>query len=405
MICVITGTHRINDRRPCANVDFHLKLVVDGWYQSQSTGREDRESSAMTPASKHGVFRGFRRSTGIGALPGSIQHGDDPISAKCRLTRISYNAALAEEEVIDTVAELNEDVPEDRVYWFRLEGTADSEMLQRLGTAFELHPLALEDVVNTHQRCKVEDYGDHLFVVIRLPAYESNGDMITEQVSMFLGDGFVVSVHEGSNALEGIRERILTGRGRIREFDASYLAYAILDLVIDNYFPIVEKIGDRLNNIDEQLELGGDPGQRLVIRDVRADLLLLRRTVWPQREAIAALMRDECLLISSSTRTYLRDCYDHTIQLMDVIETYRELCADLRDFHLAEISLRSSEVMKTLTVIATLFMPLSFIAGFYGMNFTHMPELHSRIAYPLTIAVMISIAGGFLFFFRRKGWI
>ena len=360
---------------------------------------------SMTPVSKHGVYRGFRRSTGIGALPGSIERGGDPISEKCRITRISYNATLAEEEIIDTVAELNEAVPEDRVYWFRLEGIADSEMLRRLGEAFELHPLALEDVVNTHQRCKVEDYGDHLFVVIRMPAREANGDMITEQVSLFIGDGFVVSIHEGCNALEVVRERILTARGRIREYGADYLAYAILDLVIDNYFPIIEKIGDRLNAIDEKLEFGFDPGQRLAIRDVRADLLLLRRTVWPQREAIAVLMRDDCPLISDMTRTYLRDCYDHTIQLMDVIETYRELCADLRDFHLAEISLRSNEVMKTLTMIATLFMPLSFIAGFYGMNFHHMPELSSLYAYPLTVVAMITIGSSFLFWFRRKGWI
>ena len=220
-----------------------------------------------------------------------------------------------------------------------------------------------------------------------------------------MGDGFVVSIHEGSDALQVIRERIMTARGRIREYGADYLAYTILDTVIDNYFPIIEQIGDRLNNIDEKLEFGFDPGQRLEIRNVRADLLLLRRTVWPQREAIAALMRDDCALISDTTRTYLRDCYDHTIQLMDVIETYRELCADLRDYHLAEISLRSSEVMKTLTVIATLFMPLSFIAGFYGMNFRYMPELQIKSAYPLTIAVMITVASSFLFFFRRKGWI
>ncbi|HQX50025.1 MAG TPA: magnesium/cobalt transporter CorA [Planctomycetaceae bacterium] len=359
----------------------------------------------MSPDAKHGIYRGFRRSSGIGALPGTIDRGTDPISEKCCLTRISYNAQLAEEEVIDTVAELNEEVPEDRVYWFRLEGVADPDTLRRLGEAFEIHPLALEDVVNTHQRCKVEDYGDHLFVVIRLPAQAANGDLTTEQVSLFIGDGFVVSIHEGSSALEVVRERIMTGRGRIREYGADYLAYTILDLVIDNYFPIIERIGNRLNEIDEQLEFGFDLGQRLEIRGVRSDLLLLRRTVWPQREAIAALMRDDCTLISNTTRTYLRDCYDHTIQLMDVIETYRELCADLRDYHLAEISLRSNEVMKTLTVIATLFMPLSFIAGFYGMNFQNMPELKSKIAYPLTIATMLTVAISLLFWFRRRGWI
>ena len=300
---------------------------------------------------------------------------------------------------------MNEEVPAERVYWFRLEGVADTETLQELGEAFGLHPLALEDVVNTHQRCKVEDYGDHLFVVIRLPVYESGGNLITEQVSLFAGEDFVVSIHEGCNALETVRDRILWAKGRIRELRADYLLYTILDTVIDNYFPVIEEIGNRLNSIDELLEGGFDKSHRLEIRNVRSDLLLLRKTIWPQREAIAALLRDECKLIRESTRTYLRDCYDHTIQLMDVTETYRELCADLRDYHLADISYRSNEVMKTLTMIATIFMPLSFIAGFYGMNFEYMPELKWQYGYPLAIAGMLAIASSFFYYFRRKGWL
>ncbi len=359
----------------------------------------------MQPDQKKGAFRAFRRATGIGADPGSIDRGPQPISSKCRINRISFNSIHVEEEVIDTVSELNEDVPSDRVYWFRLEGTADSDTLQQLGDAFGLHPLALEDVVNTHQRCKVEDYENHLFVVIRLPVYEADGNLNTEQISLFIGEDFVVSLHDGSNALEPVRDRILRGRGRVREMQADYLAYTILDTVIDNYFPIIEEIGNRLNAIDDLLEREFDTTHRLEIRNVRTDLLLLRRTIWPQREAIAALMRDDCKLIHPSTRTYLRDCYDHTIQLMDVTETYRELCADLRDFHLADISYRSGEVMKTLTVIATLFMPLSFIAGFYGMNFEYMPELKWQLGYPIVICIMLSVAGAFLIFFRRKGWI
>jgi magnesium transporter len=359
----------------------------------------------MSAAEKRGVLRGFRRATGVGAAPGTIDRGARPISSKCRITRISFNAENAEEEVIDTVSELNEEVPSDRVYWFRLEGSADAETLQQLGEAFELHPLALEDVVNSHQRCKVEDYGDYLFIVMRLPVYEPDGVLSTEQVSLFVGDDFVVSIHEGSNALEIVRERILWARGRIRELKADYLAYTIIDTVIDNYFPVIEQIGNRLNTIDELLEGGFAQSHRMEIRNVRSDLLLLRKTIWPQREAMAALLRDDCKLIHQSTRTYIRDCYDHTIQLMDVTETYRELCADLRDYHLSDITYRSNEVMKTLTVIATLFMPLSFIASFYGMNFHHMPELTSKIGYPLVIVVMAGVASGFLLFFRRKGWI
>lgn len=354
---------------------------------------------------KKAVLRAFRRATGVGATPGTIDRGLQPISAACRITRISYNRDNAEEEVIDTVAELNEDVPADRTYWFRVEGVADSETIQQLGDAFGLHPLALEDVVNTHQRCKVEDYDDHLFVVSRIPLVDAQGNLSTEQVSLFLGDGFVLSIHEGTPKLDPVRERILWARGKIREQKADYLAYAILDTVIDNYFPVIEEIGNRLNRIDDDLEQGGRQNHRQEIRNVRSDLLLLRKTIWPQRDAIAALLRDDCRFIQDSTKTWLRDCYDHTIQLMDVTETYRELCADLRDFYVADISFRSSEVMKTLTVIATLFMPLSFIAGFYGMNFENMPELKMKYGYPAAIAAMVLMASSFLIYFRRKNWI
>lgn len=359
----------------------------------------------MPAVPKRGVLRGFRRSTGVGAAPGTIDRGPLPIPERCRITRISYNVDNAEEEVIDTVGELNEDVPADRIYWFRLEGLADADTIRDLGEAFTLHPLALEDVVNTHQRCKVEDYGDHLFVVIRVPVCDSGGSLSTEQVSLFIGDGFVVSLHNGSNALEPVRDRILWGRGRIREHKADFLAYTILDTVIDNYFPVIEQLGSRLNTIDERLDTDCSLSQRNELRDVRSDLLLLRKTIWPQREAIASLLREDCRLVTDSTRTWLRDCYDHTIQLMDVTETYRELCADLRDFHVSEISYRSGEVMRSLTVIATLFMPLSFVAGFYGMNFHHMPELSSRYGYPAVVLLMLGIATALILWFRRKRWV
>lgn len=359
----------------------------------------------MNHHQKTGVFRAFKRTSGVGAAPGTLDRGTQPISGQCRITRISYNSTSAEEEVIDTVAELNENVPADRVYWFRVEGVVDPATISQLGEAFDLHPLALEDVINSHQRCKVEDYGEHLFVVTRLPVYEANGRLTTEQISLFIGEDFVVSVHEGVPALDPVRERILNARGRIREMHADYLAYAILDTVIDNYFPVIEVIGDRLNHIDDDLEEGAAGNHRIELRHVRADLLLLRKTIWPQRDAISLLLREDCPVIQNSTRTWLRDCYDHTVQLMDVTDTYRELCADLRDFYVADVNYRSGEVMKTLTVIATLFMPLSFIAGFYGMNFHYMPELSWQWGYPVAIACMLTVAAGLLWFFRKKEWI
>jgi len=359
----------------------------------------------MVSRSRSGPYRGFRRTTPVGAVPGTLHRAPEPVSAACRITRIEWSSDFIHEEVIDTFEELNELVPADRRYWFRVEGTLDVETVRRLGETFDLHPLALEDVLNTHQRCKVEEYPDVLFVVTRLPVHEPEGQLATEQVSMFLGDGFLVTLHEGrAPVLNPVRDRLVHARGRIREFGADYLAYAVLDTVIDNFFPVLERLGERLNQVDDSLETGVRVDTRSELRHVRADLLLLRRTIWPQRDALSFLLREDCPLITAATRTWLRDCYDHTIQLMDVIETCRELCADLRDFHMADISYRSGEVMRTLTVIATLFMPLSFIAGFYGMNFDHMPELHWQWGYPGAIVLMLCVSGGLGWLFRRKRW-
>lgn len=352
---------------------------------------------------KTGLFSGFRRKTGVGAVPGTI---DPSIPAGlCRINRLVYGPAEVTQELLPDHQTLGQPPAADSVTWIQIHGTPDADTLRKLASAYGIHSLALEDVSNTHQRCKVEDYGSYLFVVTRLPRYADDGILTTDQVSLFIGVHFVVSIHDGPDIFESVRNRIIRSRMRMRDLPADYLGYAILDTVTDHYFPVIEEIGHRLNLVDDKIEEGVNDDHRSEIRDLRSDLLQLRRAIWPQRDALSALMRDDCELISQITRTYLRDCYDHTVQIIDVTETYRELCADLRDYHLAEISFRSNEVMRTLTVIATLFMPLSFIAGFYGMNFQHMPELGSKYGYPLAILAMATLATSLLLWFRKKGWL
>lgn len=351
---------------------------------------------------KKAILKGFHRATGVGAAPGSITPATTDSS--CRITQLKYTPAEVVEELLPDHLAIRAPEESSAITWLMVEGQPGSEILDRLSTEFDIHPLALEDVINTHQRCKAEDYETYLFVVARMPKYREDRHLITEQISLFIGKGFVISITESNSPFSPIRDRLLRPRSRMRELPADYLGYALLDVVTDNYFPVIEEIGNRLNIVDESLEQGGDDWQRHEMRSLRSDLLLIRKTIWPQRDSLASMMRDDCKLISQPTQTYLRDCYDHTVQIMDVIETYRELCADLRDFHLAEISYRSNEVMKTLTVIATLFMPLSFIAGFYGMNFKHMPELEWMWGYPMVIGVMLSVAISFMAWFRRRGW-
>lgn len=385
--------------------DGHTKNCPSGRRQNRSclvvTGRSRRRSKHYSR--RKVIPKSFRRSTAVGALPGTIDHTVPP--GACTVHRVSRTTEeMKDEQITDFLTSVRTTVPGDAT-WIRIEGTPDAAVLSMLGRDFDIHVLSLEDVANTHQRSKVEDYGNYLFIVARIPDFEEGGMLVSEQLSMFLGHGFLVTINEHPGRLDPIRDRVFAGHTRIRELRADYLAYTILDTVTDHYFPVIETIGSRLNALDDLIEAAVNHEQRAEIRALRGNLLLLRRFIWPQRDALAALMREHGDLISSATQTYLRDCYDHTVQILEITETYRELCADLRDFHLSEISFRNNEIMKTLTIIATLFMPLSFLAGFYGMNFQHMPELSSPNGYPAVIAIMVTVATGLLFWFYRKGWL
>jgi magnesium transporter len=350
----------------------------------------------------------FRRRTPPGAAPGTV--AVDPKAARTVVRVISYGPDDCQEEEVSDLDSLAELVGQRPVTWVDVQGLGDAETVTKLGEIFQLHPLALEDVVNTHQRAKVEDYGDYLFIVVRM--LTADGRLDTEQVGMFLGANFVLTFQERpGDCLDPVRKRLRQAKGRIRNVGADYLAYALLDAVVDAYFPALEQYGESLDRLDDEISARPTPATIAGIHQLRSDLLLLRRAIWPLRDELGGLAREPNPLISEETRIFLRDCYDHAVQIIDLVETCREMCSDLREYYLSTVNNRMSEVMKVLTVIATIFIPLGFVAGLYGMNFDpnvspwNMPELRWPAGYPFALGVMAAIAVGQLLFFWRRGWL
>jgi len=354
--------------------------------------------------SAHSRAYGQRRArrTRPGAPPGTLV--TDPASPPPAVHVFAYGPDGCEEhDVVDAqaVRPLLDRLP---VVWVNVDGLGDEGLLRGLGDAFGMHQLALGDVANVPQRSKVEQYGDKLFIVIHMASYDEK--LHTEQLSLFVDRGLVLTFQErAGDCLDPVRNRIRQAGGRIRSAGADYLAYALLDAVIDHYLPVLEACGERLEALEDEVmrDVGTQPISH--IRGVKRDLLALRRIAWPQRDAIGVLLRDDVPLIQAETRPYLRDCYDHVTRVIDVLETYRELASDLMAVHLSIISNQMNAVMKTLTIMAAIFIPLTFIAGIYGMNFEAMPELKWRWAYPVVLAVMAVIALGLLCYFRRKRWL
>ncbi len=300
------------------------------------------------------------------------------------------------------------------VSWVNIEGLGDVPMFQRMAAHFHLHPLALEDVFHTGQRPKVDDYPGHLFIVAQMVyADEKTEEIRAEQVSLFLGKDLLISIQEEADqdVFEPVRLRILGGNEQIRGGGADYLAYALLDAVTDHFFPLLEDVGESLEDLEDELLDRPSKASLEKLHKIKRTLLLLRRAAWPQRELLNNLQRDQTGLITPPTKVYLRDCYDHLVQIMDIIENYREMASSLMDIYLSGISIRLNDIMRVLTVISSIFIPLTFIAGVYGMNFDKdagplsMPELRKPYGYVICLAVMALIAFGQLFIFWRKGWL
>jgi magnesium transporter len=321
-----------------------------------------------------------------------------------------YNETSVKEFDPKSAADVKSLLKPESVLWLDIESVGDAKLIEEIGAVFGLHHLALEDVLHLHQRSKVEEYDGYLYIVARM--HTPAETLQTEQVSMFLGPGWVITFQDiPGDYFEQVRMRLREAKGRTRHYGADYLVYSLIDAILDGYFPVLEKYGARLDAVEEQLEENAFRSPLRELHRVRHDLREFRRIMWPHRETINALLRGEMEWIKPETQVFLRDCYDHTVQLIDVAETLRESCTDLRDLHLSELSQHTNDTTKVLTIIATLFLPMSFIASVYGMNFDpnvsrwNMPELRWYFGYPFALALMAALDIGLLIFLWRKGWL
>lgn len=343
-----------------------------------------------------------------GASPGTIAL--DPAAAPSRIRVISFGDAGVMDREATSPSQISLGESGHETVWINIDGVGDGAAIAAIGERLGLHMLTVADICNVYQRPKVEEYADYLYIVVRMP--QAAGDLHTEQMSICLKANAVATFQEyAGDCFDPIRERLKEANGRFRRRGADYLAYAILDAAIDSYFPLLETLGERLEAQEEAVLASPHEGILGELHSIRRSLLSLRRAVWPLRDPLNMLLRSETPLISAETRVYLRDCYDHVVQLIDLVEAHREMATGLMEVYLSQIGQRTNEVMKVLAIIGTVFMPLTFIAGVYGMNFSHessrwnMPELYMKWGYPLVLLLMAVIGLGTLWCFRRFGWI
>ena len=345
-----------------------------------------------------------KRYSPPGTAPGTLRAPDTPGAGPVRVTVMDYGPDRLIEKEVKSVEELEAYRDTPTVTWINVEGLSDIPFLEGLGRIFGFHPLTLEDVVNCGQRPKLEDYGSYHFLVMKSLILRDDCLQI-EQISFFLSGNYVITLQEvPGDSFEAVRERIRQIKGQIRMMGPDYLMYALVDALMDEFFPLLERYGERIEELEDEVVLRPVPATLNQVHGIKRDLLMLRRTAWPEREVISSLQREEAHLIRPETRVFLRDCYDHAVQVIDMIETYRDLAAGMLDVYLSSTSNRLNEVMKVLTIISTIFIPMNFIAGLYGMNFKDMPELSWRFGYPMALGLMLAMAVGMVAYFKRKGW-
>ncbi|MGH7333944.1 MAG: magnesium/cobalt transporter CorA, partial [Candidatus Rokuibacteriota bacterium] len=339
-----------------------------------------------------------------GTLPGTLTAPAGAPPSPARLSVISFNAGDVLERLAQDAADAVGLIRPGTITWIDMEGLGDPATLARLGERFGLHPLAVEDALNVPQRAKVERYDAHFFVVLRM--IRGHGEVEEEQVSIFFGPDWVLTVQErrAGDVFDPVREAIRQQRGHVRSAGADYLAYLLVDAVVDGYFPVLEALTDRMETVQDDALAQPTDGTLVAIQELRRDLLVLRRAVWPMREEIGVLQRDDSGLITRETKVFLRDAYDHAVQALEMVEFLREGAASVMEVYLSAQNQRLNQVMKVLTVIATLFIPLTFIASIYGMNFEVMPELRWRYGYLWALSLMGATLGALALYFKRKGW-
>ncbi len=354
-----------------------------------------------------------KRSGKRGLPPGTLVYIGESRTETVRVTYIDYGEQNFDEKQVSKVEECFPFKTTPTVTWINVDGLHEVEVIEKIGKEFELHPLMLEDILSTSQRPKFEDFEKYIFIVLKMLSFDDEkGTVQSEQVSLVLGPNYVISFQERlGDVFEFIRDRIRNAKGRVRKMASDYLAYSLIDAIVDNYFVILEKLGEKIESMEE--ELVKDPTERTLqqIHGLKREMISLRKSVWPLRELISGLQRSESSLINESTGIYLRDVYDHTIQVIDTIETFRDMVSGMLDIYLSSLSNRMNAVMKVLTIIATIFIPLTFVAGIYGMNFNtekspwNMPELNWYWGYPLALLAMAVVVLIMLIYFKRKKWL
>ena len=348
-----------------------------------------------------------RRSKKVGLPAGTLVHVGVKRTETTRITIIDYDEAQYQEKEAKNVEEIFPFKDKPTVTWINVDSVHQVDTIDKIGKHFNLHPLVLEDIMDTGQRPKIEDFADYIFVVLKMFFYDEKQDETrAEQVSLILGSSYVVSFQESEgDVFDPIRDRIRSGKGRMRKMGPDYLAYSLIDSIVDNYFTILEKRGEEIEEMEDELVANPTPETLQRIHRLKREMILLRKSVWPLREIASHLERWESSLIHESTRIYLRDVYDHTIQVIDAVETFRDMLSGMLDIYLSSVSNRMNEVMKVLTIIATIFIPLTLVSGIYGMNFQFMPELASAWSYPIVLLVMLGIGLLMVAYFRRKRWL
>ncbi|MBP2650418.1 MAG: magnesium transport protein CorA [Firmicutes bacterium] len=348
--------------------------------------------------------RGMGRKAGL--PPGSLLHIGDNRVEKVTISVMDYDASGVREENPKTVGELLRFKNTATVTWINIIGLHDIKIIERIGSCFDIHPLVLEDILDTNHRPKLEDYGHYLYIVLKSFVSQGGDNPEIEQISIIIGENYVITFQEQDEALfNTLRERIRSEKARIRTLGADYLAYALLDTVVDNYFDVLEALGETIEDLEDKLVI--EPGRNAMqeIHNLKRRLLNFKKSLWPLREVMGTLGRGESPLVNKATLLYVRDVYDHTIRVIDTLETYRDILSGMLDMYLSGISIRMNQVMKVLTVISTVFIPLTFIVGVYGMNFKYMPELDWEWGYPAIWVVMLLISATMLALFRRRKWL
>ena len=350
-------------------------------------------------------YKKTSRKTGLS--PGSLIYIGKEKREKVKISLINYDKEQILEKKLRSIEEAFAYEDTLPVTWINIDGIHQIDIIEKIGKHFKIHPLVLEDIVHTGQRPKTEDYEDYIFIVLKMISFDDQKNhILSEQVSLILGRHYIISFQEQEgDVFQYVRERIRKTRGRIRDSYCDYLIYALIDAVVDHYFIILEKMGEKIEFLEEELLENPKPHTLENIHHLKREMILFRKQVWPLREVLNSLLKDETELIHEATKLFLRDVYDHTVQVMDTIESFRDVLSGLLDLYLSTISNRMNEVMKVLTIIATIFIPLTFIAGIYGMNFKFMPELEWKYSYPILWVILIII---FLFMFirfKKKKWL